>query len=438
MRKQKYRIVMEAENILLFQPVRTIWHTLCTAREKPLIRVSSTDTAAKKNVIWLANSLKNRLTEVALTITTIFTFLYSLITYPIRWGIYSTLERRGIERDLIRFTPEEAKESEKVVNAYLEKHKADFAHLSTKEKEQIVRKIVSQCARSQKVYGPIVRNFVDYLLETASQNGQKLVFMARDGICFYKVAIELMKTDEYQKKYPKLTESIVFGHFSRKLVKNAAENPDIFKQYISEELHIKDNDRCIFVDIGFSGSMIKPIRKLLPEVQIDFKFLLATPNKEEGGSNLAEGFLGNPENPLPHVETAANNLGIRWVEESHHGTVASATKLVVGKDNRIYPDSFCPTAPKEEPTILPRFIKDLIRKFSPVEVAYYYKNKILYEKKFSTPHLLRKFCLKGLVHEAVTLPPLSKEEAAKGKELFNDTIGEIKAMRLPLLVGWDY
>jgi|GEM_PF-6402977 len=394
---------MESKNIILFQPMRSTWHIFCEFRNRPLIEEGSADTRIKKRVVWLVNESKNRLTEVALVVTTVFSFLYSLITYPIRVYQNRKLERLAIQLDLDRFSPEEQIEARRTIEDYFKKHEEAFSSLSLEEKQTICEKVLSQCARSQKVYGPIVRNWVDHLLKIADQDDKKLVFMARDGIPFYQVATELMKKDEYKIKFPQLAQKdnpIVLGHFSRNVVTGAKEKPDLFKRYVTETLQIKEGESCIFVDIGFSGSMVEPIRKLLPDRKIDFHFLVATTNK-------AQGFLGNPQKPLSNLLTAANNLGVRWVEESHHGNLASAQKLVEGEDGRVYSDNL-------------------------------YPKKVLCEEKFSLQYLLRKFCLKGVVKYAVNLPSLSEREAMKAKDVFNETIGAIKNMELPVFLGWDY
>lgn len=395
---------MDFKNILLFQPNRAISHSLLTFRSQPLIRTSSTDSTIKKSVVWLVNGLKNRITEVALAIILVFSTIYCIISFPIRWEKDQLARRKAIVIDLNRFTPEEKTVAKSEVEQYFQKHAAHFSTLSVKAKEELSKQIVSQCARSRKVYAPIVRNWVDHLLETANREAKKLVFMARDGIPFYEVAKELMKREDYQKKYPKLTEEgmIVLGHFSRKVIANADSsdaNRNIFKQYI-QQLKIKDSEPCIFLDIGFSGSMVNPIRALLPKNPIDFQFLIATTDK-------AKGFLSNPQNQLSHLATAASNMGVRWLEESHHGTLSSATELVKGEDGNIYPNCL-------------------------------YPKKILCEEKFSLSHLIRKFCLKTLVREALEIKSLTIDEAAKAKEVFNNTIGDIKNWKLPLIVAWDY
>jgi hypothetical protein len=383
---------MESQGIVLFQPVRNVWHPLCNFRAK---RISGP----------LVNGIKNRMIELSMAIVTIFAVIYSLITFPIRWYQAKRNEKFGVDNDLSRLSPAERIEAEGMVQAYFKKHKDIFGSMPKKKKDQITRVIISQCARSQKVYGPVVREWVDHLLEKANKDQKKLVFMARDGIPFYQVACQLMQKKEYREKYPHLLQegAIVLGYFSRNAVasaKKSEEGQEIFRRYISEELKIKEGDQCIFVDIGFSGSMTKPIRELIPDAKIDFNFLVATSDK-------AEGYLGNPTNPLPNLETAANNLGVRWVEESHHGNVASATKLVVGEDNRVYPDTF-------------------------------YPKKTRFNPKFSEEYLIRKFTLKGLVKYAIELNPLSKPEAEKAKEIFSQTLGAIKAHQLPVFVGWDY
>ncbi len=396
---------MESDKIILFRPVLDGWNLLSNQRSKSVIHIKGTDSVIRKIYGHSLNFAKKRMIEVLIVVGTIFTSIYSLITYPVRWYQNIKITEFAIDTDLSRITSKEIIKIESDVNKYFDKHSDHFQTMSKSDKAKLTRLIVSQCARSQRVYGPIVREWVDHLLEKASQNGNKLVFMARDGLPYYEVAKRLMETAEYKEKFPSLTRdgSIVLGYFSRNVVKSADgsnEGREIFRRYIAEELHIQPGDRCIFCDIGFSGSMVKPIRDLIPDVQVEFNFLVAT-------SNRAEGYLGNPSKPLPHLETAASNMGVRWLEESHHGNIASATKLIVDDQGHVRPDTLSP-------------------------------KKVRFDEKFSQAYLIRKFCLRSLIDSAVQLGPLSKQEVEKARELFSQTIGAIKDNRLPLFVGWDY
>jgi len=231
--------------------------------------------------------------------------------------------------------------------------------------------------------------------------------MARDGIAYYNVAVKLMETPEYQEKYKGLVgdDRIVLGHFSRKVLAFAQENKkneELFVRYTKEELKLEDGDRCIFVDVGFSGSLVEPLNKLIPNVDKVFHFLIATTNK-------VRGFISNPEHPLPHFETPSNgHLAMRWLEETHHGTIASSKELVevVGKEGRrIYPNSV--------------------------------HEQTLDNKKFSTEYFIQKFCSERLVEAAVEMGELTEEQRIAARARLSQVICAVKTQQLPLFVGWD-
>ncbi len=402
------KIKMAPENILMIQPLMTVWNRLHSVYDRPLEPASSPCSSIKKIGFFLANGIKNRLVELAFVIATLFVGLYCLLTFPFRFYKAELLERRSIELDLARIKKPVIGSEE--LFRYFNKHKTFFDRQSGRQKGKIIRQVTAQCARSQAVFAPVARQFVDHLLEAADRGKRKLVFMARDGLPFYEVAQKLMKQEEYQKKYPFLAKegALVYGYFSRELVFKSLSKPELFQQYFAENLGVKPLENCIFADIGFSGRMVDPIRKLLPENDIVFEFLVATSDK-------ANGFLATPDQPLPYFESEKQNLGMRWMEETHHGTLASGTELALdGEKNRVYVVHDSKGVQSEK-----------------------YPGKVRTEAKFSLPYLIRKFCLKAVVHSAADLPLQTEKERAETKKIFSETIRQIKNGELLIPVGWD-
>lgn len=336
-----------------------------------------------------------------ISLIAVFTSAFVLFASPIKEDLKQKEKSEEIQRDLSRFTLQEQIRASQAIAQFIALHPEPFAKLSLEEKKGLIDRVTSQQARSEKVYAPIVRLFADYVLKKANQNKRKLVFIARDGIPFYRVAIRLMQTEEYQKMYPGLAKAgaISLAYFSRKLVHNEQSHPELFIAYVQKELGVKEGDACYFVDIGFNGSMIDPIRKLLPGNQIDFEYLVANSEK-------ANGFLGNPKAPFPSIFDAAKNAGAHWLEEAHHGVIASPSHLVEAEDGRIYANTLYPT-------------------------------RIFQDEEFSEGYLHRKFCIEAVIRAAVERPPLTPEEAEKAKALLNETIADIKNGRLPLLLTRD-
>ncbi len=390
---------------ILFQPVKTCWFQFQGLRRKTQIEVLKSDSLSRKGLFFLANGVKNRLLDVALAVSLVFAFFYSLISYPIRWYQSKQLVIRAIYEDRKRLAPEEVNRTEAQIRKYFDKHQRDFRSLSLGQKEKLIDKICAYSARSQKIYGPVIRHFVDHLLETANRDNKKLVFLARDAIPYYQLAIKLMAKPEYAQKYPNLVgdDRLVLAHMSRKLLRHAVastENQSVFDRYVRENLQIQEGDQCTFIDIGFEGSMIKEIRALFPKVAIDFTYLISM-------TDAAQGYLGDPSLPLRHFESKENNPGMRWLEESHNGTLASSTKLVVGEDDKVYPENI-------------------------------YPQKKRFQEKFSEQYLLKKFCSKDVVEYAADLPEQVETDKAKAKTLFSETIGNIRGLKLPIFIDWDY
>lgn len=413
---------MKAEHILIFLPVRTTWGKFEAVRRTPLIRVSATDPALKKTVAKIANGLKNRLTEVAFAIATLFAVIYSVITYPYRLYRVKTNEPVTIRADIKRIEPKKQTHVELQLKAYFYKHRDHFNTLTEDERTLLIDRVTAQCVRSQAVFSPIAKLFVDHLLETAHKEGKKLIFMARDGLSFYEIAKKLMETKKYRDAYPSLAKdgAIGYGYFSRKLVKDAKsseENRKIFNRYVTENLKIQPGERCIFADIGFAGSMTGDIRSMLPHNPIEFEFLIATSNK-------AKGFFANiPDQPLEDFDSAGNTAGTPWMEETHHGTLASGVRLIEnakGKVEVVFDPKGIPS--KKHP------------------------EKIRTDEKYSLPYLIRKFCLKAVVQHAASLGasqplPLPETEfrtaMATHKKAFSELMRQLQSGALPMHLGWE-
>ncbi len=176
---------------------------------------------------------------------------------------------------------------------------------------------------------------------------------------------------------------------------------------MEKNLHIKPGDKCIFVDIGFAGSMVAPIKSALPENEVEFEFLIATSNK-------AKGFIANSELPLENFESEKHHLGTRWLEETHHGTLASAKRLIRNDKGEIEV-VFDSSGFRSEKHPL----------------------KVRIDPKFSLPYLIRKFCLKSVVESAAALPPQSKEVKENARKKLGDLMGQLLNGELPMLLGWD-
>lgn len=365
---------------------------------KPCITTNAESGPVKRTVAPIANVGKKSVIVLAGVIGALVTGIYSLLSFPCRAYQRHKIEQMGIQHGLNLLTPAEKESFRQELEKYL---KDNDVAISPKEKQAWLNKIMASYGRSKKIYGPVARAWTDMLLEKAQKEGKKIVFLARDGAVPFKIAKALMKTEDYRAKYPNLTgdKQIVLAYFSRKVVKSSLENEKtkaIFNKYITNELGLKDGDKCIFVDVGFLGSMIDDFRKnLLPTVSIDFEYLISHTPK-------AHGFVGINDKNVKSVGTAGGNPGIHWLEDTHQGYTSSPSKLVEVGDH-VYPNTKQPGKPDY---CVP---------------------------KNSLEFLVRKFTQRGVVESSQEAPiPEAQVEAVKQK--FADTIGQIKDKKLPLFV----
>jgi hypothetical protein len=178
-----------------------------------------------------------------------------------------------------------------------------YPDMPIREKELYTQFAISTYASSQEQYAPIVWEWAQNLLNRAIKKSEdyhqvtKIVFMARDGIPPLNAAKELKRL--YPAKYKDVNISL--GYLSRKVMKDlerkGTEGDQLFQKYMTQ-LGINKGDNIIFVDIGFAGSMIKPIKDKLLKAEfissldeVDFSFLISL-TKNPPGYN-ADGFLAS-------------------------------------------------------------------------------------------------------------------------------------------------
>lgn len=193
-----------------------------------------------------------------------------------------------------------------------------------------IDRALSTYGSTYDVYGPVVMEWAHSLLETAKtyEPPQRLVFMARDGIAPYKVA-KLLK-ERHPEKYGDVPLSLVY--LSRKVINWSITNEDRLRDYMVQR-GVKQGEACIFVDVGFTGSMIKSIKKALHNVTANIRFAYLVSLTQD-----ANGFMSNMETRLDSVPQAGVNPAVHWIEDTHQGIVDSPTSLVVEGD-RIRPNT---------------------------------------------------------------------------------------------------
>ena len=265
-----------------------------------------------------------------------------------------------------------------------------------KKKRTISEAALSTYFSTHKYYAPVVKEWALSLLRTAAQEKRHLVFLARDGVAPYHAALDLQKSNSQFKDV-----KIHLKYLSRKVMNHATdpgfddkfkERKDNLNEYFYKKDKIKPEDKCLFVDVGFMGSMISGIRNEIsflkpPENSASdeekakyektllkhYKKICGTvPSVEDyiennedltseekskltqkekkayflrnlrfdilkeqypfnflvSHSQNASGFMGNVEVKLSSVESAGSNRAVHWLEDTHQEVVDSPHFLV--------------------------------------------------------------------------------------------------------------
>lgn len=380
-----------------FAPIYIVVNKLVGIHKSPCVKIKSDSSLACRIVAPIANVAKKALICLAIGLSVIATAIFSVFSLPYRCiSLYETYKASN-KFDLNMLTPAEKTSIKAEITRYVEKH---GGQLTSSQKKEYIYTIMVSYARSSKVYGPVLRNWAEYLLEKANKDNKKLVFMARDGIPAYKMAVKLMAKPEFQQKYPNLTgdKQIVLGHISRKNMafsQSSKEKEKLFQEYASNELGIAKDSDCLFVDIGFSGSTIDKIRGMLPEAKINFEYLISMTDK-------AKGYIANEDMPLNSIPHSGWNAGVYWLENTHQGTLESSTEFVKVND-RVYPNNLVPN------------------------------NKKFCAKKGSLEFMIRRFSQKAVVrcHNEPFLNPTSFKNAVR---LFDKVIDKVNLCSKPWFI----
>lgn len=255
----------------VFQPMYEVGGYLNSCYSVPAIAVKADDNFLKRAVAPIANGLKVSVLAVAFAVGELGAFIFSVLSWPIRAYQLSKVREQALKDDLNRLTPQEHDLLNQDIKAFIEKKSKVGLTIDPNELDTCIEQVKAYYARSRDIYGAVAVKWAEYLLNKANANGQKLVFMARDGAAPYKLAQNMMKEEAYQQAYPGMAQEgrIVMGYFSRKVVGNSYETPEgqkLFKEYLVNELGIKPGDNCLFVDVGFEGSMIDKIREMASDL----------------------------------------------------------------------------------------------------------------------------------------------------------------------------
>lgn len=196
---------------------------------------------------------------------------------------------------------------------------------------------ISTYATTYKYFAPVIYDWVINLLKRAKKDNLQLVFMARDGLCPFLAAKKI------QRKVPALsTTPIHYVYLSRKIVNGDQQN---LQEYLKQELSQGASSKFLFIDIGFSGSMVDKInsamRNAIPDSQCQFQFLISTGKK-------VPGFVASAPNSMRALKCAGKNRAAYWIEDTHQGNIPSPSKLVKDAEGKLQPDTLVDIKPTKE------------------------------------------------------------------------------------------
>lgn len=338
----------------LFPTTFKTWNYLYTPFRTPAFLICPEAGNGKKWLFKKINGAKKGVMGLAFGVATLATGIFDLLAIIYRYYLYISNKKNLYQKETSFLSSEEKILLKTEIKSYCEKKKIAIPQ---NKREEWIEQAIACFARSKKYYAPMALKWVDYLLNRANRENKKLVFMARDGIAPYKLALQILK--KRGEKYPNVEPSkIILGYFSRKLIRyHIDEYPDdLIKDYM-RQIGIRSGDKCIFIDIGFFGTTIGPMQKVLKGMGVDseFEFLISKTDKAQGFM-IWETRSGSKE-----IFEPLANQATHWLESTHQGTFKSPQCLVKEADTGIiYPDTLLPG---KEQTFFDQPLNYLLRKW---------------------------------------------------------------------------
>ena len=258
-----------------------------------------------------------------------------LITQPFKTEQLNQKVKRQIRSDLalLKQNPGKREFLHRRIDRFI---REEGLLIPEEHREKYIKCAMATYASSQAYYGPVAMGWARSVLDTAALQDRKLVFLARDGIAPYHLALKMK--EEHPDLYGDVEISLAY--LSRNVIDNAdvdRQNPEILSDYM-QQLGINEGDKCLFVDVGFKGSRNRSVKDQLQNLNLDIEhhYLISL-------TQDAYGFMlnldTNLDNELKSVYSAEQNLAVHWLEDTHQG-VEESPKRLIKKDGRVVPDTF--------------------------------------------------------------------------------------------------
>lgn len=234
----------------------------------------------------------------------------------------------AVGRDL----EQRAGERRKRFASFIERHVTD---ISEEKRAELLEDTIRLYEVSRDIVGPVVKDFASWSLKQV-RPGQKLLFLARDGIGSWIASRLLVR----QGKFPHLKEDqLRYAWLSRKLV--AGEPPEKIKKYLEQEGIADDDEGLAMVDIGVYGAIHHALKRIYPRKKMRSFFLVS-----DAGSSEIDGYLydGRRQKEELHKvwSSIVGNPAIHFMEDTFSGFYGTVRKLVEGRGGKIRPELTIP------------------------------------------------------------------------------------------------
>jgi hypothetical protein len=300
------------------------------------------------------------------SVTFVVIGILETLSIPVFYPIKSYYFKKQMENDIKEIPKDQRTLITHKIERIIEENKII---LTETEKKQYIKSGLATYSTTKAYYSPVVYEWTENLMRSASIEGRTLVFLARDGIAPYNVAQIIKENNPEFKDVP-----IHLKYLSRKVV-NFGTNPTpedtfdernaLLKEYLYQDTELSKESKTLFVDVGFAGSMIEPIRELMlqlkegedlnlyytnlfghpPDPTLSIEELIKEIKEEQfkfsflvSHTTKASGFLGNSSIPLESLRSAGQNPAVHFLEDTHQGVVNSPKSLVRLEDGTIVPN----------------------------------------------------------------------------------------------------
>lgn len=315
----------------------------------------------------------------------------------------------------LRISREPPTYSEKGLQSYKEKLQAQAEEYLEKQirKTESDTTVIEPAMRvyqiSRDIYSPIVIDYMTSILQEMQQDGDSIVLcLGRDGLPMF-LALRKLMTLERDLSPKDLLKRVQYVSFSRKAIidalspeqhqelceqvsyltkdsrykkpnPNFAEQQDLLREYLAQA-GVDQAVKIILFDSGLSGTTQNVLKLLYPEKNIQGRYLISEPRKDDPEKRNKRGFL---QDPIFH-----NRKAIYFLEDLWSG-IYSTTDRFRRKGKTVIPERTITQEPRPKASKRLRPISSrLILKKASLLGLVHAVNAYYFEKLFKLPQAQR-------------------------------------------------